>query len=285
MRGNFQLDGKDSERLAEKTNGSISDPWGVTETNGPETIETSGQQPSGACVSELTEKAGSLRGSLRSREGVQNTCSFDPPSVGSEHVVESFGEKSVGSVSSAVRKDGTYSIVPGVTTGGSVVGVHLNEVEKDGTYSIVPGGVTGGSSVPGVIAGGSSVPGVITGGSAVPGVITGGSSVGSQSNQVVKDGTYPTVPGVITGGSSVGVQSNTVLKHAPVSPKVLQSFSPECDGCTEVGTSQSFPVSTNSPSLEKPAGRPLKQAIVIELCRFSQIVCSLCQDRFDSYCR
>ena len=147
MRGNFQLDGKDSERLAEKTNGSISDPCGVTETNGPETIETSGQQPSGACVSELTEKAGSLRGSLRSREGVQDTCSFDPPSVGSEHVVESFGEKSVGSVSSAVRKDGTYSIVPGVSSGGSSVGFDSNSIEKNGTYSIVPGVITGGSSV------------------------------------------------------------------------------------------------------------------------------------------
>ena len=71
MRGIFQCGEEDSERLAEKTNGSVSDPLGVTETNGPETIETSGQQPSGACVSELTEKAGSLRGSLRSREGVE----------------------------------------------------------------------------------------------------------------------------------------------------------------------------------------------------------------------
>ena len=61
MRGIFQFNEKDSERLAEMVNGSMSDPLLATETNGPETIETSGQQPPGACVSELTEKAGSLR--------------------------------------------------------------------------------------------------------------------------------------------------------------------------------------------------------------------------------
>ena len=118
MKGNFQCVEEDSERLAEKTNGSVLDPLGATETNGLETIETSGQQPSGACVSELTEKAGSPRGSLESKRGVQNTRSFEPPSEGSEHVDESFGEKIVGNVSNAVKQDGMYSTVPGVVTGG-----------------------------------------------------------------------------------------------------------------------------------------------------------------------
>ena len=62
MKGNFQCVEEGSEGLAEKTNGSVLDPLGATETNGLETIETSGQQPSGACVSELTEKAGFFPG-------------------------------------------------------------------------------------------------------------------------------------------------------------------------------------------------------------------------------
>ena len=62
MKGNFQFVEKDSERLAELADGSVSVPPMATITNGPETTETDGLQPSGVCLSELTEKAGSLRG-------------------------------------------------------------------------------------------------------------------------------------------------------------------------------------------------------------------------------
>ena len=187
-------------------NGSASDPCAATETNGLKTIETSGQQPSGA-----------PRGSLRNREPVEYTCSFDPSSVGSEHVDESFGENSIGTYS--IGKEGTYSIVPGVSTGGSSVGFDSNSIEKNGTYSIVPGVITGGSSV-GVHLNAVDNDGTY---SIVPGVITGGSSVGSKSNIVEKDGTYSMVPGVTAGGFEVGVELTTVL-NAPEVPKFSQVF-------------------------------------------------------------
>ena len=56
----------------------------------------------------------------------------------------------------------------------------------------------------------------------------------------------------------------------------MESFSPESDSYTKDGTSQSFPVSTQTSIPGTQAGRPLKQAIVIELCAGSAKLSAAC---------